>query len=168
MNRGNRRGDIFREEEDYEAYLRILTIAKSRYPFFLMGYCLMTNHVHLLIETIEDEHWRIIQYAHSNYSIYFNKKYGLVGHLFQGRYTDEIVEDDAYRLEVSRYIHLNPVRANMVITPARYPWSSYGEYIGEASQGNIVVDKDRILKYFNGDKAALYKQYVEAGKSCQQ
>ncbi len=116
MNRGNRRGDIFREEEDYEAYLRNLTIAKSRYPFFLIGYCLMTNHVHLLIETIEDEHWRIIQYAHSNYSIYFNKKYGLVGHLFQGRYTDEIVES-AYRKTVEDvpYVAYREAVANMLV-----------------------------------------------------
>lgn len=166
MNRGNRRGDLFREEEDYVRYLKILAIARGRFPFRLLGYCLMTNHVHLLIETLEDPHWRIIQYAHRSYCVYFNKKYNLIGHLFQGRYTDEIVEEDSYELEVSRYIHLNPVRANMVERPADYPWSSYGLYAGQVEETVIPVAAERILGHFEGDRRAEYCKFVEGGVPC--
>ena len=95
MSRGNRRGDIFRDEEDYSSYLKFVADAKKRYFFEVYDYCLMTNHVHLQIETTNTEIWHIMKFINWIYTMYFNEKYNLIGHLFQGRYTAEIIENDA-------------------------------------------------------------------------
>ena len=159
MCRGNRRGDIFREEEDYVTYLRIVSIAKRRYPFFLYDYCLMTNHVHLQLQTLDHEIWFIMQYINTVYSRYYNKKYNVIGHLFQGRYRAELNEDDSYTVQTSRYIHLNPVKAKMVRLPQEYPWSSYRCYLGlEQSE---IVDEAFILDYFKVNPRKAYKDFVE-------
>ncbi len=159
MSRGNHRGDIFREETDYQMYLRIIAISKSRYPFELYDYCLMTNHVHLQIETINCEIWHIMKYINLVYTKYFNEKYNLIGHLFQGRYNAEIIADDAYTLQTSRYIHLNPVKAKMVSNPADYPWSSYNVFMGV--QASELVNEYKILKYFESNSRQSYKKFVE-------
>ncbi len=161
MNRGNRRGDIFRTKQDYEVYLMLLAKAKVHYPFYLLGYCLMTNHVHLHIRTIEVELFRIIQYVHFNYSRYFNETYNLIGHLFQGRYFAQLIEDDEYVLVTSRYIQLNPVKAKMVSQPSDYKWSSYHELITNEQNGYIKMDRDVILNYFYGDREKQYQRFVE-------
>ena len=113
MNRGNRRSVIFQDNEDFQTFLFFLTRAKEKYPFLLISYCLMTNHFHLQIESIEHHPGMIMQYISTNYSNYFNNKYGFIGHLFQGRYIGEIIDSDAYMLQTSRYIHLNPVKVKI-------------------------------------------------------
>ena len=159
MSRGNHRADIFRDEEDYEIYLMILERTKERYPFFLYGYCLMTNHVHLQIETTNQELWYIMRNINFIYTQYFNKKYNLVGHLLQGRYHAEIIEDDAYTLQTSRYIHLNPIKAKMVDNPVDYRWSSYDVYMG--LRVSELISEEKILRYFLDSSRELYKAYVE-------
>lgn len=158
MNRGNHRNNIFRDDEDYQIFLKITENAQKRYPYLLVSYCLMTNHFHLQIKTIDHEIWHIMRYISFIYSKYFNKKYNIIGHLFQGRYTSELIEDDGYRLYTSRYIHLNPVKAKMVDRPIEYPWSSYRVFMGE-EEG--LVDSTIILNYFLGKSSALYQDYVE-------
>ncbi|WP_077369471.1 transposase [Anaerosalibacter sp. Marseille-P3206] len=160
MNRGNRRSDIFKDEEDYQVYMTILEQAMEKYPYILYSYCLMTNHIHMQIETKNVEIWNIMRYINLLYTKYFNNKYNLVGHLFQGRYRAEIIESDSYNLQTSRYIHLNPVKAAMVESPIEYKWSSYGVYMGEIKK-DIVTD-ERILSYFKDNSRELYKGYVES------
>lgn len=104
--RGNRRSDIFKDEEDYQVYLTILKEAQKRYLYILYSYCLMTNHVHLQIETTDLPIWRIMRHINLYYTKYFNNKYNLIGHLFEGRYKAELIDNDAYNLQTSRYIHL--------------------------------------------------------------
>ena len=159
MSRGNHRADIFREDEDYEIYLKIVERTRERYPFYLYGYCLMTNHVHLQIETTNQELWYIMKNINFIYTQYFNKKYNLIGHLLQGRYHAEIIEDDAYTLQTSRYIHLNPVKAKMVSSPVDYPWSSYDVYMG--NRVSELVSEEKILSYFLDNSRELHRDYVE-------
>ena len=131
----------------------------KKYPFKLFSYCLMGNHIHLQIETQDCEIWKIMKGVNWLYSMYFNGKYGLVGHLFQDRYFAELIKTDAYLLQTSRYIHLNPVKAGIVDKPIKYPWSSYGVYMG--SKKNSLVCVDNVLGYFCNKSKVLYKEYIE-------
>lgn len=140
-NRGNRRSDIFKDEEDYQVYLTILKQAMEKYSFTVYSYCLMTNHVHMQIATEDVEIWKVMRYINLAYTKYFNNKYNFIGHLFQGRYKAELIENDAYNLQTSRYIHLNPVQAAMVKTPIEYQWSSYGIYMGQV-KSDIVTEEN--------------------------
>ena len=159
-SRGNRRSDIFKEKEDYLVYLENLKEALEYYEnsYELISYTLMTNHVHLQIKTKDKHIWYLMSRINKSYARNFNNKYNYVGHLFQSRYNAEIIEKDAYVLEASRYIHLNPVRANMVEKPEDYCWSSYSMYIGKEKEK--LINSESILSYFKGSRD-LYKQYVE-------
>lgn len=160
--RGNRRSDIFKDEEDYKMYLTIVNECKIKFEFELCCYCLMTNHIHLEIETSDVSISKIMKRINQIYAQYFNKKYNYIGHLFQDRYHSELIEDDKQMLVTSRYIHLNPVRANMVKLPEDYEWSSYSMYIGKAEEK--LISSDKILSYFKvTSKRELYKKFVESG-----
>lgn len=160
MCRGNHRHDIFRDDEDRHFYLETLRLAQKHYPYTLHSYCLMTNHVHLQLETHDLETGQIMKRINMLYAIYFNKKYHFVGHLFQGRYHSELIETDSYQLETSKYIHLNPVRAQMVESPLDYPWSSYAIYM--EGKKDRLVDTEKILSYFTHPRIERYKRYVES------
>ena len=136
MSRGNRRDALFKEKEDYLTFLEYLAAAKEDMPFTLHACCLMTNHFHLSLETGEVSLSRIMQKILHNYSRYFNDKYKYTGHVFEKRFTDCLIRNDRYFLEVSRYIHLNPVKAMMVRGPLDYKYSSYRLFVaGEKSAG---------------------------------
>ncbi|WP_026572832.1 transposase [Bacillus sp. UNC438CL73TsuS30] len=159
-NRGNRRSSIFYDEQDHLAYLDLLKEVRSVFPFHLHAYCLMTNHIHLLIETIHHHPKYIMKMLNSRYAMYFNKRHHLVGHLFQGRYGAELIDTAEYLLDVSRYIHLNPVGANMVKSPEHYPWSSYSAYISNSHNLEIVTTKE-ILSFFPEPQKDQYRKFVE-------
>jgi putative transposase len=129
-SRGNERRAIYRTKGDYERFLGYLESATERYGAKIHCFCLMPNHYHLLLETPRANLRRIIHHLNTSYTNYFNVKTKRVGHLFQGRYRAILVEKDTYALELSRYIHLNPVRADLVKEPSQYPWSSYLAYVG--------------------------------------
>jgi REP element-mobilizing transposase RayT len=129
MCRGNHRHDIYRDDEDRQVYLTLLRETKKEYKFYLHSYCLMTNHVHLHIETEDINISIIMKRINLLYAQFFNNKYNFVGHLFQDRFKSELIETDQYHLEIGRYIHLNPVRANMTELPIDYTWSSYRVYM---------------------------------------
>lgn len=161
--RGNHRNDIFRDEEDFQVYYTFLKEAIEHFEgkFEVYGYCLMDNHVHILVKT-EDLHiCNLVARVHSIYAKFFNKKYKYIGHLFQDRYYTELIEDDAQLLSTIRYIHLNPIRANMVEKPEDYEWSSYSMTIGIAKEEVINIEK--ILSYFKKENSRyLYKLFVES------
>lgn len=161
--RGNRRNDIFRDEEDFQIYLSMLEnnlVYYSSLNYRLVSYCLMDNHVHLVIQTDKEPLKRFMARLNSMYTKYFNKKYNYIGHLFQARYFAEPIEDDIQLLEVSRYVHLNPVKARMVEWPDEYKWSSYSMLIGEKYAK--LIDEDIILNYFQYERRfELYKEFVE-------
>lgn len=140
-------------------FLKIVEETKEIHPFDLHSYCLMTNHFHLAVETKNVEVWHIMNRISKKYCNYYNKKYGLVGHLFQGRYNAPIIDDLAYLLQTSRYIHRNPVKANIVSKPQDYEWSSYRAYLG--LENNKLVTTQKILKEFVYSKITNYQEYVE-------
>jgi len=152
MTRGNRRGDLFRKNEDFMSYLEIAKNIKQRHPFELYAFCLMDNHVHLQIRTREIALWKTMHLINTLYSKYFNQEYSLEGHVFQGRYHAVLVETDSYMLETNRYIHQNPVKAKMVKYPSEYRWSSYAEYL---DLENSLVDVDVFLKGFRDLEAFI-------------
>lgn len=156
--RGNRKSDLFLDDKDREMYLNILKDAKDRYDFKYLGYCLMENHVHLHIETVADQIWNIMQIINSTYASYFNARYNKVGHVFQGRYASKIIKGYIHNLYVSKYVHLNPVEAKMVIKPLDYKWSSYSVYLGQRKSNLISTTK--ILSYFNYNRKE-YQKYIE-------
>ena len=128
-SRGNERRDVFRSKADRERFLFYLATATERYHARIHVYCLMSNHYHLLLETPEGNLSQIMRHINGAYTTYFNTKRKRAGHLFQGRYKAILVEADEYATHLSRYIHLNPVRAGMVSVPEDYTWSSYHYYI---------------------------------------
>jgi putative transposase len=161
-SRGNRRNDIFRDNEDYQVYINIMKEAVEVLgnEYEIMSYCLMTNHVHLQVQTKNKHIKDLMMRVNRFYAKYFNNKYQYIGHLFQGRYGSELIENDSYVLETSRYIHLNPVRAKMVDKPENYIWSSYSMYIG--TEKVELICSHRLLSYFNNKDRNLYKEYVES------
>ena len=123
----------------------------------------MHNHVHMLIETGTIPMSRIMQRLIGGYTQYFNRRHGLTGHLFQGRYKAILCAKDSYLLELSRYIHLNPVRVKAVRDPAKYRWSSYHAYLGGKAQGEYV-DVEPVLAYFgSSDGRNQYRKFVLEG-----
>ncbi len=161
-NRGNNKGIIFPGFSDYEKFLSYLTVTKRKYQFYLYAYALMPNHYHLLIETSLPNIASAMQYLITSYAMYHNTKYKKNGHLFQGRYKSIIVDRESYFLELTRYIHLNPVRAKLIQTPLKYKWSSYREYVEEIKP--LYVDKTRLSNYFDlwGKK---YADFIEENKN---
>ncbi|MGL5414527.1 MAG: transposase [Clostridium sp.] len=162
-NRGNRRCDIFKDCEDFQYFINLIC---DGIKFFgsenlsVIAYCLMDNHIHLLIKVQNVTLGEFIGRVTSLYTRYFNKKNNYTGHLFGDRYHLEEVKNDAGLMEVSRYIHLNPVRASMVKFPQDYEWSSYGVFIGEKDEK--FTDSDLILrKFIYKYRFVLYKEYVE-------
>ncbi len=158
-NRGVRKMTIFYDEDDYLKYLHLLEETRERYPFHIHSYCLMTNHVHLLIQTINDPISIIMKHLNTNYAKYFNKKHDFTGHVFQGRYGAELIDSVEYELDVSKYIHLNPVRAHMVKKAEEYRWTSYRAFI--FNEKNPHVHTARILAYFQQPAPYHYQQFTE-------
>lgn len=161
--RGNERGKIFFSKRDYEKFKEYIAAAKEKYGFILHAYVLMTNHYHLIIETPEKNLSKIMHYINSSYTTYTNVKRKRSGHLFQGRYKAILVDKDHYLLELSRYLHLNPVRANMALTPEEYPHSSYRSYV--TGQIENIVSRDTILEMMTGkrkDAPDRYRNFVES------
>jgi len=156
--RGNQRQNIFLDEADCRHYLERLQRYKNKCGFFLYAYVLMSNHIHLLIETPNDPISRIMQMVNFTYTQYFNRKYGKVGHLFQGRYKSYLCDKDSYLLSLVRYIHNNPVRAGLVGDACEYALSSHGEYL-KGTKG--LVDTDKVLRLFSERPGIAERKYTE-------
>jgi len=130
-NRGNHKRNIFLEESDYLFYLKKLREYKEKYNITILCYCLMPNHFHLLLRQDSDvPTYKLMSSLHTSYSMYFNRKYNKVGHLFQGKYKQKEVDKDEYLLQLSAYIHFNPIKDSLVEELYKYQWSSYPDYIG--------------------------------------
>jgi REP element-mobilizing transposase RayT len=161
--RGNERKKIFFSETDHEKFLHYVAEAKKKYGIKLHCYVLMSNHYHLVVETPKANLSKTMQYINGSYTTYVNIKRRRSGHLFQGRYKAIIVDRDNYLLELSRYVHLNPVRAKIVQKPEEYLYSSYRAYISKKE--NCMVNESQILEMISGEKDQAkqgYKRFVDA------
>lgn len=151
MLRGIDKRNIFLHDEDKMIFMKKLLKAKENVSFGLYGYCLMDNHIHLLIRESE-EIGVSVKRVTVGYASWHNNRYGRAGHLFQNRYLSEPVESEGYLVHVLRYIHQNPLKANMVKKPEDYPWSSYNDYISAYQGNSIKIDVDMIMAYFKEQK----------------
>jgi len=164
-SRGNERGTVFQSNRDREKYLSYVESAHERYGAVVYTYCLMGNHYHLLLETPRGNLSKILQYINGAYTTYFNIKRNRFGHLFQGRFKGILVDKDEYCKELSRYIHLNPVRAGMVKVALEYPWSSYRYFAGRGKKPK-KLKTELVLEDFGGEGGRgyrRYREYVEKG-----
>src|SRR4030067_396555 len=156
--RGNERKKIYLSKIDYEKFLKYLDDTKKKYNVVIHCYVLMSNHYHLIIETPEANLSKVMHYINGSYTTYFNIKRKRSGHLFQGRFKSIIVDKDNYLLELSRYIHLNPVRAGIVEKPEDYQYSSYKTYIAK-SENALITDYLvlGLLNHQNGNAKDEYR-----------
>jgi REP element-mobilizing transposase RayT len=162
-SRGNEKKDIFLDSSDRKKFLDILKDYHERYEISIYCYMLMDNHYHLVFETAKPNLLKVMHGINSSYTLYFNRKYGRVGHLFQGRYKGILVDKDSYLLELSRYVHRNPLRAGMVKRAEDYYWSSYPSYIWKKKR-QAWMDYALILSQFStreGDSQKRYKAFVD-------
>jgi len=164
-SRGNERKEIFLDDADRVHILEIIKDYHARYGILIHGYVLMDNHYHLLLETPKRNILKVMHGLNGGYTGYFNRRYGRSGHLFQGRYRGILVERDTYLIPLSRYIHLNPVRAKLVDKPEEYPWSSYLGYV-QGDKEDEWVEYSWVLSQFGNARSTArreYRRYVEEG-----
>ena len=161
IQRGNERKNIFLSEEDKLKFLEIIERMKSKYNFLLYAFCLIDNHVHLLIDANGNDISQILKSINISYAYYFNRIHRRCGHLFQDRFKSELVNDERYFLEVSRYIHNNPVKAGMVDNPFDYKWSSSSSYTGRTKNISDLIETKKILSCFSEDLNIAKKEYTK-------
>jgi putative transposase len=159
-SRGNRQGHIYHSDEDRKIFLDILGKIVKRYNWVCHGYCLMDNHYHLLIETVDANLSLGMRQLNGMYTQYNNRRHGKVGHVFQGRYKSILVEKDHHLLELCRYIVLNPVKAKMTVHPGKWQWSSY-HFTSTGKGVPEFLSVDWILLQFCKQKTKARKRYVE-------
>ncbi len=160
IQRGNERRNIFLSDEDKTRFIETLLRMKEKYNFLIYAYCLMDNHLHLVIYDNGNDISQLMKSINTSYVFYFNKIYRRSGHLFQDRFKSEIIKDDVYLLEVSKYIHNNPVKAGIVEKPEEYRWSSYNLYIGNHKNISNLVNTEKILGMISEKQEVAVKEYI--------
>ena len=161
MLRGANRQEIFHDEEDNVRFLETLERYKKKSKIKVYGWCLMDNHVHLLIEEGKEELSVTMKRIGVSYAWFYNSKYKTTGHLFQDRYRSENVESDAYLMTAIRYIHQNPVKAGIVKNPDSFKWSSCQGYYGKEYYPPYLLDSTLILGVFSEDQKTGIKKFKE-------
>ena len=157
MLRGIDKRDLFLKDSDYEKFLAYIKKAKEKSEFAIYAYCLMTNHIHILLKSETEEIGNIIRRITVGYAQYHNIQNGRTGHLFQNRFKSEVVDSDEYFLTVLRYIHQNPTKAGIVKNMKNYKWSSYNEYIN--NKKTAIIETGFALSYFKDFKE--FTKYME-------
>jgi len=165
MNRGASRQRIFIDENDRKDFLNLLGETSDMLTVQIHAYCLLDNHYHLLIHTPQGNISRSMRHLNGIYTQRFNRKHGTDGSIFRGRFKAILIDADSYLLEVVRYIHLNPVRANIVETPEQYLWSSHNAYL-EKRPSLSWLARDEVLSRF-GEKLnqsiKRYREFIQEG-----
>lgn len=154
MLRGINRQRIFEDEWDYRRFKATLAKYREISGYALLCYCLMPNHVHLLIKEGDEPLSMAFRRIGASYVYWYNGKYGRTGHLFQDRYRSETVDDEAYLLTVARYIHQNPVKGGLCIKPGEYPYSSYSDYISDGG----IADRGLLLGVMGRDAFIAFNE----------
>ena len=157
MQRGINQQIIFEDDQDYHKYLDTLKAYQKQSGYMIYAWCLMSNHLHLLIKEKVEGLGTAFRRIGASYVYWYNWKYGRRGHLFQGRFKSEVVEDSSYFLTVIRYIHQNPLKAGIVKKIGDYRWSSYKEYVSKP----WICDTDFALDMFSANRAQAVKLFKE-------
>jgi len=158
-SRGDRRENIYENDKDRKEWLIVLEKVCERFNWRCHAYCLMDNHYHFVVETAEGNLSKGMRQLNGVYTQYFNRRYNRVGHVFQGRYKAILVEKEAYLLELSRYVVLNPVRARMVNQIEDWPWSSYNAMRGKVER-YPWLETNWILGQFSGNRLKAIESYI--------
>ena len=158
--RGNDRRQIFADDRDRHAYLALLGIVAARQRWYCLAYCLMDNHVHLLVETPEPNLGPGIQRLHGEYGQGFNARHRRVGHLFQGRYGSVLLKTDAHLWTAAAYIAANPVEAQVCRHAEEWPWSSHAVALDGTAPAWLHVA--RLLSYFEVAGGDAWRRYLDA------
>ena len=158
-SRGDRRENIYDSDEDREKWLETLGHTCRRFNWRCHAYCLMDNHYHIVVETAEANLSKGMRQLNGVYTQYYNRQHGRVRHVFQGRYKGILVERDEYLLELSRYVVLNPIRANMIKNIKDWKWSSYNAMIGQEDVQSWL-EIDWILGRFSKQRKRAIEKYV--------
>jgi len=158
--RANHNDAVFLENRDKERFLEYLTDYADQFDMRIHAYCLMNTHLHLLIESRKMNLSEFLRRLLTAYTVWFNKKHQMHGHLFAGRFKSLVVERGEYLVAVSRYIHRNPVEASLVKNAEDYPWSSMRIYAGREASGFIYT---REILYWFGNRKIKYIQFVREG-----
>jgi REP element-mobilizing transposase RayT len=159
-SRGDRREDIFLDDADRLAWLELFGQVCRRFNWVCHAWCLMDNHFHIVVETVEGNLAQGMRQLNGVYTQTFNRAHGRVGHVFQGRYKAVMVEKDSYLLELARYVVLNPLRAGMVKEVAAWPWSSYAAMTG-TQPAPEWLQTDWILGQFSPQRRRAIIQYID-------
>jgi len=166
-SRGDRREPIFEDDEDRLALLRVIAAGLDRFDASLLAWCLMGNHYHLVLRTRRANLSRVMRHVNGVYTQAYNRRHGKVGHLFQGRFKAILVDEEAYLLQVCRYVDLNPVRAGLVPDPADWPWSSYRALAG-LEDGPAWLERETLYGSLGARTpaagAARYAAFVHGGR----
>jgi len=164
LTRGNNRQKVFRDSLDYKTYLDLLKAYKEEHRFLLYHYCLMLNHVHLVIEiTSKTDLPRFMKQINLAYLYHYKKRYSYCGHLWQGRYKSLLISKDEYLITCGRYIELNPVKARIVNDPKDYKWSSYNVYAYGKKDG--IVDYNPLYTDLGKTELKRRRDYREQIKN---
>jgi len=162
MLRGINRQNLFEDNEDREKFINTIQYYKGIGSYKVYGYCLMNNHIHLLLRETDDSISNAVKRISSSYVYWYNQKYERCGHLFQERFKSEAVETDTYFLTVLRYIHQNPIKAGITNDINQYMWSSYQDYVKTPT----VVDIDFALDLLSTNRVKaeeLFRVYINEG-----
>lgn len=157
--RGNSGNDVFTDDADRNRFLSLVKEGIRRFGNKIHAFCLMSNHIHLIIEVADVPLSRIMHNLSFRYTAYLNKKKNSIGHVFHGRYKAVLVDTDNYLLELVRYIHNNPVAAGIVETPENYRWSSHLQYIGKTAIKWLTTD--HVLVHFSQNRHCAIQQYQD-------
>ena len=152
-SRGDRREAIYRDDLDRVAQLEVIAQAMDRFDATVLAYCLMGNHFHLVLHTREANLSRLMRHVNGVYTQHFNRRHGLAGHVFQGRFKAILVDRDAYLLALCRYVERNPVAAKLVAAAADWPWSSYRAHVCQSPTPDWL-DSDGLHRYLLGKPVA--------------
>ena len=158
--RGINKQNIFEDDEDREKFLGTLKYYKGLCNYLLYGYCLMDNHIHLLIKEKDETISQVVKRISASYVNWYNEKYERCGHLFQERFKSEVVEFEEYFLIVLRYIHQNPVKAGITQNVSNYLWSSYHEYDDQPYLIDIAFGLD-VFSNVREKAINLFKDYTD-------
>jgi putative transposase len=156
--RGNDRQALYSDDADRGRWIRLLVEGIERYRCRVHAYCWMTNHVHMAVQVSDVPLNRLIHWLAMTYSRQTNLRLGRTGHLFERRYRATLVDADSYLIQLVRYIHLNPVTANLVVDPRRYPWSSHRAYLGDDPPAWLTLGW--VLSRFGSNFAEARRAYA--------
>ncbi len=163
MNRAAARATLFRGDDDRRIFLRWLAEALPAFQVEAHAYCLMTNHYHLLVRSMEGRLSEAMRILSSRFTFEINTRYGLDGAIFRGRYRSIAISSDAYLVQTLRYIHLNPVEAKLAPNPEAWPWSSASCYVS-AIAGAPWLKTATLLELFGQSQTvSTYRAFLTAG-----